>query len=156
LSEDGPPGPPKALSRQARGQRPAGLSSRSPRFPRQVGPAEAGGGLSRLPPIALSPVVGRLRQAALRQSRPRAPLPRAVHPPRGHLPPSARRRDARRGLVSLEGLPARQSDTDAHARRRRVSPSLPGTRLTEALLRIRYFGFLASRPRTPQLAQCRQ
>jgi hypothetical protein len=50
-------------------------------------------GLSRLPSIAVSADVGRLRQAAVWQSRPRAAVSRAVHPPRRHLEPPARRRD---------------------------------------------------------------
>src|SRR5688572_23925094 len=61
----------ETLSRQARGQPPGCLSRGAPRFPRRLGAGEAGDGLSRLPPIAVSPDVGRVRQAALWQSRPR-------------------------------------------------------------------------------------
>ena len=102
-------------------------------FPGAVGAAEAGCGLWRFRPIPVSPALGRVRQAALWQPRPRAPLPRALYAPRGHLEPPARQRHRRDRLVSLEGLPTRQSDADAHARRRRVSPPLLAPRLTEAL-----------------------
>ena len=89
--------------------------------------------LPRLSPIALSPVVGGLRQAALRQSRPRAALPRALHPPRRHLQSPARRRHRRHRLVSVEGLSAREPDPHADPRRRRIPPPLSPARAPEAL-----------------------
>ena len=102
-------------------------------FPGSLAAAGTAERLPRVSPIALSPVVGGLRQAALWQSCPRAALPRALHPPRRHLQPPARRRDRRHRLVSVEGLSARESDPHAHARRRRVSPTLSPARAAEAL-----------------------
>ncbi len=75
-------------------------------------------------PIAPSPTVGGLREAALWQPRPRPALPRAVHPPRRHLESPTRRRHRRHGLVSVEGLSAREPDAHADARRRRLPPTL--------------------------------
>ena len=89
--------------------------------------------LSRVPPIALSPAVGGLREAALWQPRPRAALPRALHPPRRHLQSPARRRHRRHRLVSVEGLSAREPDAHADARRRRIPPPLPPPRPPETL-----------------------
>src|SRR4029453_2721945 len=73
------------------------------------------------------------RQAALWQPRPRAALPRAVHAPRRHLQSPARRRHGRHGLVSVEGLSAREPNSQADARRRRVPPALPPARPPETL-----------------------
>ena len=130
--------PVKVLRQVFRGKLVAGLrdgvSRRAgSRFPGASQPLAPERRLSRVAPIALSPAVGGLREAALWQPGPRAALPRALHPPRRHLQSPARRRHRRHRLVSVEGLSARQSDAHADARRRRISPALPPARPAEAL-----------------------
>ena len=128
------PRPAAGLSRQTRRRLARRVSRRPPVVSRAASPPlGTDARLSRVSPIPLSSAVGGLRQAALWQPRPRAALPRALHPPRRHLESPARRRDRRHRLLSLEGLSARQSGADAHARRRRVSPPLSAARPAEAL-----------------------
>src|SRR4029450_8422670 len=64
--------PPEAVSGQAHRRLARGLPARSPGVSRQPPPAHDGRRLPGVSAIALSPVVGGLRQTALWQSRPRA------------------------------------------------------------------------------------
>ena len=144
----------QAVSGQARRRCPRGLSTRSPPSPGQSGTAEHGRRLPRLPPIALSSDVGRVRQAALRQSGPRAALPRALHAPRGHLQSPAGGRSpttpCRFGgrTIGTGARSARSRSTPTNFRERFLLHVLP-----KRFVRIRYCGFFAPRCRTRELAQ---
>src|SRR5206468_12407725 len=121
------------LSRETRGRPPHGVSRGTALVSGCLTDSGPGVRVSRVAPIAPSSAVGGRRQAALWQPRARAALPRAVHPPRCHLQSPARRRHGRHGFVSVEGLSAREPDSHADARRRRIPPALPPARPAETL-----------------------
>ena len=143
------------LSGDSRRRAPRCVSGATPLVSGRLTGAGPRVGVSHLAPIAASPIVGGLREAALWQSRPRAALPGALHPPRRHLESPAvavtdetvtfRRKDYRHGSQVL----------NADARRRRFSPCFSLHVLPKRFVRIRYFGLLAPRCRPADFATCR-
>src|SRR4029453_12809751 len=126
-------GAPAGLSRETRGRPAQRLSPGATHVSGR--PADAPP-WARLFGVASGPLptgVGGLFEAAVWQPGPRAALPRAVHAPRRHLQSPARRRHERHGLVSVEGLSAREPDSHADARCRRIPPALPPARPAETL-----------------------
>ena len=107
--------------------------------------------------FAVSQRLGGLCQAALRRPRAGAPIPGPLHPPRRHLQPSDCRFHRRQGLFPLEGLRPWQQTTADDAHRGGVPTALPAAHAAAmGFIRIRFFGFLASRRRAALLPICQK
>lgn len=117
-SEGAPPG----LSGQSRRRAPRRVSGATALVSGRVTGAVLRVGFSHLAPIATSPTVGGLREAAFWQPRPRAALPRALHAPRRHFQSPARRRHQRPRVSSFSRQSWPTSSRTPRKSRPRLAP----------------------------------
>ena len=146
----------ETLSRQARGRPPGCLSRGAPRFPRHLGAAEAGAAFRAF-------LRALYRQAWVVYAKPPFGSPAHVLHYLARYTHRVAISNHRLVNVTDDTVSFRWKDYRHGSRVRTLTLDVDEFLrrfllhvLPKRFVRIRYFGFLASRCRTPQLAQCRQ